>query len=93
MNFEKSGVEIKFQLTCKINLTNSIASTDSRNGQNEVNVSERQIFQKYGEIQSDLVELTEKKNERWKLIISGPWTIATCTMKAIKDKFSENNND
>ena len=37
-------------------LENSIVSTDGRNGRNEVNISKRQFVQKYGEIQTDLVE-------------------------------------
>ena len=45
-------------------IENSIVSTDGRNGRNVVNISKRQFLQKYGEIQSNLVELTEKKNKR-----------------------------
>ena len=36
---------------------------------------------------------TEKKNKRGKVIIAGPRRIATCTLKAIKEKLSENNID
>ena len=65
---------------------NSIVSTDGRNGRDEVNISKRQFLQKYREIQSDLMELTEKKNERRKLVVYGPGRIATCTLKAIQEK-------
>ena len=38
-------------------IENSIVSTDGRNGRNVVNIFKRQFLQKYGEIQSNLVEL------------------------------------
>ena len=56
-----------------------------------VNISKRQFLQKHGEIQSNLVELTEKKNKTGKLILPGPWIISTCTLKLMKEKLSENN--
>ena len=62
MNFEKLEVEIKFQFIHKIKLTHSIVSTDGRNSEYEVNISKWQFLQKYGEIQSELVEMTEKNN-------------------------------
>ena len=70
-----------------------IISTDGRNGQDQVNVSKKQFLQKYGQIQSNLMELTEKNNKSRKLIISGPRRIATCALKAIQEKLSENNID
>ena len=44
-------------------LENSIVSTDGRNGRNEINISKRQYLQMCGEIRSDLIELTEKKQK------------------------------
>ena len=51
-------------------IENSIPSTDGRNGRNEVNLSKREYIKKYDTLQSDLVEMHEKRNKRGKLIIS-----------------------
>ena len=49
---------------------NSIPSTNGRNGRNEVNLSKREYVKKYDTLQSDIVEMHEKRNKRGKLIIS-----------------------
>ena len=72
-------------------LENSIVSTDGRNGRNKINISKRQYLQRYGEIRSDLIELTEKKNQRCKMMVCGPRRIATCTLKTLKEKLLEKN--
>ena len=72
-------------------LKNSIVSTNGRNGRNEISISKRQYLQMCGEIRSDLIELTEKKNKRVKMMVCGPRRIATCTLKTLKEKFLEKN--
>ena len=42
---------------------NSIVSVDGRNGRNGINIFKRQYLQRYGQIKSDLIELTEKKTK------------------------------
>ena len=42
---------------------NSIVSVDGRNGRNSINIFKRQYLQRYGQIKSDLIELTEKKTK------------------------------
>ena len=68
-NFEESRGWNKLPIETKLAvyntwLENSIVSTDGRNGRNEINISKRQYLQTYGEIRSDLIELTEKKKQK-----------------------------
>ena len=67
-NFEESRGQNKLPIKAQLAvyntwLENSIVSTDGRNGRNEINISKRQYLQRYGEIRSDLIELTEKKTK------------------------------
>ena len=91
MNSKKLGVGISLETKQRIYvwIENSITSTDGRNGCNEVNISKRQYFQKYGNLSSELVETTEKCNKRGRLMVSVGRKVATCTISTIQDKLSK----
>ena len=55
-------------------------TNDGRKSRNEVNLSKREYIKKYDTLQSDLVEMHEKRNIRGKLIISSGTRVATCTV-------------
>ena len=58
-----------------------------------MNLSKREYIKKYDTLQSDLVEMLEKRSKRGKLIISSGRRVATCTVKALQGKHSELNID
>ena len=77
-------------------LSNSITSTDARNGRCEVRISKTAFKQKYENIivdESSGIIIEEKRNKRGTLQYSSNRRICTSTVRTIQQKLSEKNID
>ena len=69
--------------------SNSINSTDGRNGRNVINISKRKYNAAYGHIKNNDIIVEERKNKRGIPILTANQRVLTCTVRSIHEKLEE----